>query len=195
MPRRLPRRQALCAALALATSVWATAPAQASAVQAAPVPPEVSAELPGARLIGASRLRYYGFHVYDIRLWSDSARATAAPADTALALELVYARSLRGRQIAERTLEEMRGIGPIDAAQAEAWAAWLNKVLPDVSEGDRITGIQRPGQGTRLFVNGRLVGELRDADFTKLFFAVWLSERTSQPRLRQDLLSGRGTAS
>jgi hypothetical protein len=64
-----------------------------------------------------------------------------------------------------------------------------------VREGDRITGIQRPGQSTRLFVNGRFAGELRDADFTRLFFAVWLSEKTSQPRLRQDLLSGQGGAS
>ncbi len=142
-----------------------------------------------------SRLRYFGLHVYDIRLWSDSARAAAAPADTALALELVYARKLRGWKIAERSLEEMQGIAPIDASRAEAWLAWLNQVLPDVSEGDRITGVQRPAVSTRLFVNGRLAGELRDAEFTRLFFAVWLSDRSSQPRLREALLGGRGGAS
>jgi hypothetical protein len=192
---RATRRRALLAALALGASTLAATPARARSALSASVPPEVGAELAGAWLIGASRLRYYGFHVYDIRLWSDSARVAAAPADHALALELVYARSLRGRQIAERTLEEMRGIAPIAADQAEAWLAWLIEVLPDVREGDRITGIQRPGQSTRLFVNGRFAGELRDADFTRLFFAVWLSEKTSQPRLRQDLLSGQGGAS
>ena len=54
--------------------------------------------------------------------------------------------------------------------------------------GDRITGVHLPGEGARFFVNGRLQGELRDADFARLFFGIWLSPRTSEPALREALL-------
>ena len=159
------------------------------------VPSEVAAESPGARLMGASRLRYLGLSVYDIRLWSANAKAASEPTTTLLALELEYARSLPGTQIADAALKEMQGIEHIDAAQVQAWLARLRDTFPDVNRGDRITGVQRPGEGTRFFVNGVLKGEVRDADFTRRFFAIWLSPSTSQPRLREALLSGRGSAS
>ena len=47
-----------------------------------------------------------------------------------------------------------------------------------------------PGVGTRFFFNGSLRGEVADADFTRLFFGIWLSPKTSEPRLREQLLAG-----
>ena len=70
-------------------------------------------------------------------------------------------------------------------------ARWLDammRLFPDVRAGDRITGVHRPGTGARFFVNGRLQGELPDADFARLFFGIWLSPRTSEPALREALL-------
>jgi hypothetical protein len=61
-----------------------------------------------------------------------------------------------------------------------------------VQAGDRITGVQRPREATRFFVNARAVGDVRDAEFTRLFFGIWLAPQTSEPRLRDALLgSGR----
>jgi hypothetical protein len=37
----------------------------------------------------------------------------------------------------------------------------------------------------------RFTGEIRDAAFARLFFAVWLSPRTSEPALRSALLGKR----
>ena len=64
----------------------------------------------------------------------------------------------------------------------------MKQLFPDVQAGDRITGVHRPGVGARFHVNGRLAGEVRDADFARLFFAIWLSPRTSEPQLRAALL-------
>ena len=49
-------------------------------------------------------------------------------------------------------------------------------------------GQQRPGESVTFFVNGRAAGELRDADFARRFFAIWLAPTTSEPRLRQQLI-------
>ncbi len=70
----------------------------------------------------------------------------------------------------------------------------MQQILPDVKAGDRLTGVQRPGEGSRFFVNGQTSGEVRDAEFTRLFFDIWLSPRTSQPRLREALLGTKGNA-
>ena len=168
--------------------VLGSAPLAAVARRGDTLPPELLGTLPQAQLLGEATLRYLGWQVYDIRLWADGPRALDRPEAARLALELRYARALDGSAIAERSLQEMQGIGPVSRDQGERWLAALRGIFPDVDKGDRITGLQLPGEGTRFWVNGRSAGELRDAEFTRLFFGIWLSPRTSQPRLREALL-------
>ncbi|HET9977301.1 MAG TPA: chalcone isomerase family protein [Burkholderiaceae bacterium] len=151
----------------------------------------MAAELPGARLQGQGQMRFFGLHVYDALLWTTAPLAPADVERSPLALELRYARSLKGPLIAERSIEEMRRQDEIAAADAERWLAAMTRLFPDVGAGDRITGVHRPGQGARFHVNGRLAGEVRDAVFARLFFGIWLSPRTSEPKLRAALLGSR----
>ena len=182
-----PRRALLLAALG-----WAAVPAaRAQPAAAAPaLPPELVAELPGARWRGTGVMRFFGLHIYDARLYSPEALAGDGAAQP-LALELVYARRLVGEQIASRTIEEMRRIGSFSEEQAARWLKALQALFPDVKDGDRFTGVQRPGQATRFFLNGQHRGDVADADFTRLFFGIWLSPRTSEPKLRAQILGGR----
>ena len=176
---RLTRRQLFLAA--------ALMPAGAVRARVAP-PPEVAAELPGARARGQGELRFFGLRVYDIRLWAgDGALAADWPA-LPLALEIEYARELEGAAIAERSLKEMRRQAAIAADTGVRWLDAMTRIFPDVRAGDRITGVHRPGSGARFFVNGRLRGELPDAEFARLFFGIWLSPHTSEPSLREALL-------
>lgn len=179
-PSAFDRRAVLLALAALPLSM------PARAVDA--VPPEVRAELPHSQLIGEGQLRFLGLPVYDVRLWAPDRSALSQPATALLALELQYARSLKGEAIAQHSLQQMRALQPIDPAHAQRWLAELRSIFPDVHSGDRITGIQQPGQASLFFVNGSLRGELRDAEFTRLFFGLWLSPRSSQPQLRASLL-------
>jgi len=80
----------------------------------------------------------------------------------------------------------------INEAQAAQWTADLLRVIPDIRQGDRITGVHRPGVGAAFWVNGRASGEILDAEFARLFFGIWLSPNTSEPGLRQALLAGVG---
>jgi Chalcone isomerase-like len=151
-------------------------------------PEEVLAALPGAHYRGSGKLTFLRLHVYDASLWVQSNFNPEGFEKQALALELEYARSLKGELIAERSLVEMRKHIEVSAAQAELWLAEMKRIFPDVAAGDRITGLQFPGESTRFYFNGRLRGEVRDADFTRAFFSIWLSPRTSEPKLRLALL-------
>jgi hypothetical protein len=152
-------------------------------------PPELAKELPGARWRGSGVLRFFGRHIYDARLWSVDP-VVGDGAGQPLALELIYARTLVGEQIASRSLKEMGRIGAISDEQAARWLKAMTQLFPDVSGGDRLTGVQHPGRAARFFLNGQLRGEVADAEFARLFFGIWLSPSTSEPRLRAALLGG-----
>lgn len=187
--RSVDRQRRSLLALPLACGAL-TISAAALTRSAPPPPPEVNSELPGARLVGSGRLTYFLFHVYDARLWAGPEFEVARFDQVPLALELAYARSFDNGDIAERSIEEMRRSGPIAPEKVTRWIAAMKQAFPDVATGDRTTGVQVPGVAARFFVNGRLTGEIRDPEFTRLFFGIWLSTRTSEPRLREALLAG-----
>jgi Chalcone isomerase-like len=151
-------------------------------------PAEVAGALPAARLLGSGSLSFFGLPVYEARLWVGEGFAAERFERDPLALELQYARSLGGRLIAERSLKEMARLGGFNAEQGQRWLAAMTRTFPDVAPGDRITGVQRPGESARFFCNGKPIGELRDAEFTRRFFGIWLGPQTSEPRLREALL-------
>ena len=183
-PQQPARRQWLWLAGGCGLAGWTPAPATTPRA----VPPEVLADLPDARLQGSSRLRFFGLQVYDVHLWSGTTPVSADWSSTPLALEIGYLRSIAGSQIAERSLKEMRQQADIAADTAERWLNTMKKTFPDVHAGDRLTGTSAPGRGARMFYNGAPRGDVREPEFARLFFGIWLSPRTSEPAMRQALL-------
>lgn len=152
------------------------------------LPPELAGWPQPARAQGRARFRWLGLHVYDVHLWVPQPIPFDGWADHAFALELVYARALAGRAIAERSLVEMRRQGEIDRQRAAAWLDAMVRAFPDVAAGDRLCGLHDPGAAARFFHNGRPTADVPDPMFAESFFGIWLSARTSQPELRQALL-------
>jgi hypothetical protein len=153
---------------------------------------ELQTLLPQGRLIGSGRLTFWGFQVYDARLWAPPGFKPENFGSQALALELSYLRSFASTDVAERSIKEMRRSVSISDEQAEKWKTAMRQVLPDVSAGDRVMGVHRPGVGASFLMNGKVLGEIRDAEFARLFFGIWLSPKTSEPALRNALLAGAG---
>jgi Chalcone isomerase-like len=168
--------------LLMAAACWVAWPAMGASA-----PAEVRNAISDARLVGQGRLRYLGLHIYDAALWSAAAGEPSLDSDT-LALELRYARGLNGSAIAERSLKEMQRVDAINAEDSQRWLQEMTALFPNVAAGDRITGLHRPQQGARFYLNGRVLGDVRDVAFSKHFFGIWLSPRTSQPALRSALL-------
>lgn len=160
------------------------------AVAGSAKPPELVDALPQGRLLGGGRLRVFGFQVYDARLWAGPGFRVDSFTTQALALELSYLRAFEGQAIAERSITEMRRAAPFSEDLADQWSTALRRVLPDVKKGDRIMGVHRPGVGAAFWMNGKPLGEIRDAEFARRFFGIWLAPGTSEPGLRDALIAG-----
>ncbi len=152
---------------------------------ASPLPDIVTREHAGLNMLGEGSLRWFGMKVYDSRLWSPK---KAHAKDEVFALELVYDLSLKGKAIAERSIDEMRKQGHDDEAKLKRWGEEMARVFPDIKKGDTLIGVSIPGKEARFYSREKLLATVADAEFAKAFFDIWLSEKTSEPKLRLQLL-------
>ncbi|MFM1908050.1 MAG: hypothetical protein RLZZ591_1727 [Pseudomonadota bacterium] len=155
-----------------------------------PAPGFVASAIGSARLAGTSLFKYWGFEVYLASLWVTPAFKATTYWQSPFALELNYLRTLEGRAIAQRSLEEMQRAGNLAPELATAWLASMAQIFPNVNKGDTLTGLHLPERGARFLVNGQPLGEITHADYSRRFFGIWLGASTSAPGLRAALLKG-----
>ncbi|MFZ6648767.1 chalcone isomerase family protein [Undibacterium sp. TJN25] len=182
---RLARMALVCLCM-LAANAWG----KETAPEPSEVPAPVQAEFSHAHLAGAGSFRWFGLKIYDAALWvTDAGYRDDAPGKNKFALELQYARALVGTKIAKASYEEITRLKLGSEETRQKWLTQMNRLFPDVREGDRITGIYLPAQGARFYLNGNALGEIADAEFAHAFFAIWLDKNTTAPALRSKLLS------
>ena len=188
-PGSWPVRAVTVAGLLLVLLVgWATPfPALATPTGVVPI-------LGQQRLMGSGVLTWWGFRVYEARLWVGAAGLSPEQFQVnPFALEMIYARAFDGRAIADASADEIERLGKGNAGQRERWLESMTRIFPNVARGDRLVGIHRPGRGVSFLHNDRPIGAIDDPEFGIAFFSIWLDPRTRAPALRQAILAGANT--
>ena len=103
------------------------------------------------------------------------------------ALQLRYTRDVSRDTLVDTVMDDVRDQGVADDDTLERWNKILVSVMPDVVEGDTITGLCLPGKKSLLFYNGKKIASIDDLAFSKAFFDVWLGDQ-ADPDLREKLL-------
>jgi hypothetical protein len=158
---------------------------------AAALPEPVTQLTPDWSLQGKGEMRWFGFSLYEARLWVPSVTSSSTRTsglDGPFALELQYTRDIPSQRLVEASIDQMKRFGAIDEQRLEKWKAALERVFPNVKTGEVIVGVLKPNQGAEFYHQNRLSGKIDDVDFARTFFAIWLDERTSEPELRKRLL-------
>jgi hypothetical protein len=157
--------------------VMVLAPRLVLATESHPLMPSALAVAPQAEFTR------FGFSIYRAQLWAPEGQFKK---DAPFALSLTYSRDIAGERILDASLKEMKKLGaPVD--QSPQWREQLARVLPDVKQGDTLTGVYTPSQGAEFFYQNQKTGTLDD-ELAAFFFAIWLDPRTSEPDLRRSLL-------
>ena len=143
--------------------------------------------LPQARLIGSGDFRWFGFSVYNAKLWSPAQQVNF---DQPFALELTYRRAISRETLVDTSLDEIRRIDAqaLQSGGEHEWAQQMRQAFVDVRDGTHITGVYLPGEGCRFYVNGTLQHVVDDPAFARAFFSIWLDRQTRSPKLRAALL-------
>lgn len=157
----------------------------------ASLPTDVAANLPNAEMSGKGKLTFFGLEVYESSLWVTPNFKSTDFEKYNFAIELHYLRNFTAADIAKRSLEEMQRIEPVAEQKANSWIKILSEAFPNVKKGDRIVGVHKPGVGMSFWHNGKRMSDIKDADFARQFFAIWLSPKTSEPKLRLMLLGNK----
>ncbi|WP_051012092.1 chalcone isomerase family protein [Liberibacter crescens] len=64
----------------------------------------------------------------------------------------------------------------------------LKNFFLNVRNGSVVSGMYLPGKKTTFYNGNEIIGFIKNDDFGKLFFGIWLSKKTSEPKLRRALL-------
>ncbi|MGP0172309.1 chalcone isomerase family protein [Pseudomonas sp. NCHU5208] len=144
-------------------------------------------QLPQAELVGSGDFTWFGFSVYNAKLWSPS---RPVKFDQPFALELTYRRNISRETLVETSLDEIRRIDAkaLQGGREAQWAEEMRQAFVDVRDGTRITGVYLPGKGCQFYVDGKLQHVIDDPVFARAFFSIWLDPQTRSPKLRAALL-------
>lgn len=146
---------------------------------------KILAPVPAAAVVGKGVLSYAFWDIYEATLYAPEGRWNPAQP---YALSIQYYRAIKGADIADRSVQEMRKQGFADEVQLAAWNAQMKAIFPDVKNGTVLIAVFTPEKNTIFYKGTDAIGTMKGDDFGRLFFGIWLDERTSEPKLRRALL-------
>lgn len=145
----------------------------------------ILASVPGASVVGRGVLSYAFWDIYEATLYAPKGRFDPAKP---VALSIAYYHAIDGRDIADRSVQEIRKQGFNDEIKLATWNAQMKAIFPDVKNGTTLSAVYMPGNQTTFYNGNKAIGAIKGDDFGKSFFGIWLGERTSKPELRRALL-------
>lgn len=134
--------------------------------------------------VGEARMEYLFWDVYDATLYTPSGTYTAKQAP--VKFTLTYLRDFDAKDIVKATNEQWQHLGKPQLS--ERYADTLLSIWPNIKKGESLTLLTDQQGYSTFFHNENQIGRINDATFAEDFLAIWLSENTSEPTIRNQLL-------
>ncbi|QOL25550.1 chalcone isomerase family protein [Thalassotalea sp. LPB0316] len=133
--------------------------------------------------VGSAKFSVLFWDIYQSRLASPTGKYH--PEKTYL-FEITYLRDIKAQDLIDRTIEQWQHIG-LSESQYQAYLADIKNLWPDIAKGDKLS-MYVADDITAFYHNDNFRGIVEHPSFAQDFVAIWLSEKTSQPKLRRQLL-------
>ncbi len=135
--------------------------------------------------VGSAKLRVFLWNIYESALYTPSGNFEGIK--PGLALEIEYRRDISKRAFIDYTREEWQKQS-LYKDQSELWLANLRDIFPSVKKGDSLVLRVNDAMASEFYFNDKFIGQITNASFTEEFLAIWLSEQSSYPELRSQLV-------
>lgn len=136
--------------------------------------------------IGNTVFSFLFWDLYKSKLLTTSKQFPLQSEDDKLLYEIEYFKAISAKSLVEKTVEQWQHLG-YEASRYEPYLNKLQRIWPDINPGDKLTFVMN-NSNSAFYHNKRLVGVMGDIEFGPLFLDIWLSEKTSEPELRKELL-------
>lgn len=136
-------------------------------------------------LIGSSDLKFLGFEVYQISLWSEKPDFSY---EKKFAIQICYNMSFSKEDLVQRSIEEIKRLHHLADSEESLYRAELNKSLRSVKKGDIKNAVFTPAKGVEIFLNNISIGKINDKKLARLFIDIWLDEKGSYPEVTRKIL-------
>lgn len=142
---------------------------------------------PSATLIqvGSASMSMMWFDIYSATLYSIDGKYQAE--QWPLKLEIEYHRDINADDLIDATVDQWLHLG-LSEQKIDEYHEQLAKAWPDVKEGDRLTFMVKSVTQAEFLFNDKPYFQVSHLEFPQDFLAIWLSENTSRPKLRQQLI-------
>ncbi len=139
--------------------------------------------------VGSAKLKVLLWNIYESALYSPN--GDFAGIEPGLALEIEYKRNISKTAFIDYTREEWQKQS-LYSSDSEQWLSSLRQIFPSVRKGDRLVLKVTDSLTSEFYFNDEFIGAVANANFTHEFLAIWLSEQSSYPDLRNQLIGKAG---
>lgn len=136
--------------------------------------------------VGEATFSWLFWDIYKISLWAENGqyKKSKFPAK----LNIQYFKDIDRTQLIDLTEEQWQAQ---NLTYQESWLSELKGIWPNIQTNDTLS-VTVSLQGESIFHhNDRYLGRISDREFSNKFLAIWLSENTTEPSLRQQLIGAK----
>ena len=135
--------------------------------------------------VGTAKLRVLFFDIYTSELKTESGEYTDGIRP--IQLKIIYERNIKSSALIKQTKKEWDAQMANDRNQP-SWIKTLESIWPNIKSGDTITFELYKNEKNQFFYNGQAIGNVNDPNFGEKFLDIWLSPKTTRPKIRREML-------
>jgi hypothetical protein len=136
--------------------------------------------------VGSAKFSVLFWDIYHSTLYTKSGSYLHNSSPDSLFFEIEYLRDITSNDLVDRTIEQWKYL-EIAESEYSQFVPTLKAIWPDISSGDKLAMLLQNNQSVFYFNDVR-VGNIEAKEFSKLFLDIWLSPKTSETKLRNQLL-------
>ncbi|TEW55265.1 hypothetical protein E2R68_05785 [Psychromonas sp. RZ22] len=136
--------------------------------------------------VGSTTYSIFIWDLYNSKLLTTSGAYPMQSEDAKLLYEIEYLKDVSSKDLVNHTVKQWQHLD-INRSEYEHYLPRLASIWPNIKAGDRLTLVMNKSSSA-FYYNSDMVGVIDKPEFGPLFLDIWLSENTSEPKLREELL-------
>lgn len=137
------------------------------------------------KMVGKGEMSWLFIDLYNVFFYSQTGKYQEN--EYPQALKIIYLRDIDNEHLVTATQKQWQKL-KFDVREYQPWLISLKQLWPDIKKGDELLFlVDADGRGI-FYHNNKILGGINSNAFSAAFLSIWLSENSSEPALRKQLI-------